>query len=231
MESPSCSRRIALAVEGTRGDVHPMLALAEALRDRGHTPLICAPPDFRDETESRGLEFRPVGVNIRAYLEDKADMLHRGNRAVVAEGMRLFRSNLPLQFQALCGALSDVDLVLASGTQMAASSVAELYGVPYRIVAYCPALVPSGEHPPFVARRHDRPAWVNRRLWWAMALLSNAQMRRAINAERRKIGLKPLRDVLTALLGDAPLLAADEELAPVPADSTLPIRQIGRLES
>jgi vancomycin aglycone glucosyltransferase len=231
MDSPRSSRRIALAVEGTRGDVHPMLALAEALRERGHAPLICAPPDFQDETESRGLEFRPVGVNIRAYLEDKADMLHRGNRAVVAEGMRLFRSNLPLQFQALCGALSDVDLVLASGTQMAASSVAELYGVPYRIVAYCPALVPSGEHPPFVARRHDRPAWVNRRLWWAMALLSNAQMRRAINAERRKIGLKPLRDVLTALLGDAPLLAADEELAPVPADSTLPIRQIGRLES
>jgi UDP:flavonoid glycosyltransferase YjiC (YdhE family) len=101
--------------------------------------------------------------------------------------------------------------------------------VPYRIVAYCPSLVPSGDHPPFVAKRHDRPAWMNRRLWWAMALLSNAHMRRAINAERRKIGLAPLRDVLTTLLGDAPLLAADEELAPAPTDSTLPIRQIGCL--
>ena len=124
MESPQRSLRIALAVEGTRGDVHPMLALAEALRERGHAPLICAPPDFRSETESRGLQFQPVGFDIRAYLEDKARMLHRGNRAVVAEGLRLFRSNLPLQFQALYRALSNVDLVLASGTQMAASSVA-----------------------------------------------------------------------------------------------------------
>ena len=38
--------RIALAAEGTRGDVHPLLGLGSLLAERGHEVVICAPPDF-----------------------------------------------------------------------------------------------------------------------------------------------------------------------------------------
>jgi len=43
--------RIALAVDGTRGDVHPMLALAGALARRGHEVVVCGPPDFAGDPD------------------------------------------------------------------------------------------------------------------------------------------------------------------------------------
>ena len=58
--------RVAIAAEGTRGDIHPMLTLAEAIQKKGHDVVVCAPPDFRDSAEQRGLAFHPVGQEIRA---------------------------------------------------------------------------------------------------------------------------------------------------------------------
>ncbi|HVN38383.1 MAG TPA: glycosyltransferase, partial [Myxococcota bacterium] len=51
--------RIALTVDGTRGDVHPMLALGSALRARGHDALLCAPPDFAEDAARAGVPFHP----------------------------------------------------------------------------------------------------------------------------------------------------------------------------
>ena len=50
--------RIALTVEGSRGDVHPMLDLGERLVARGHEIVVCAPPDARAAAEARRMEFR-----------------------------------------------------------------------------------------------------------------------------------------------------------------------------
>ncbi len=44
--------RISLAVEGTRGDVYPMLGLGAELERAGHDIVVCAPPGFRDEVVS-----------------------------------------------------------------------------------------------------------------------------------------------------------------------------------
>ena len=57
--------RIALAVEGSRGDVHPMLDLGDRFTARGHEVVVCAPPDMRGEVEARRMEFRPVGLDVR----------------------------------------------------------------------------------------------------------------------------------------------------------------------
>ena len=37
--------RILLTTEGSRGDVFPMLALAEVCAAEGHSVRVCAPPD------------------------------------------------------------------------------------------------------------------------------------------------------------------------------------------
>jgi UDP:flavonoid glycosyltransferase YjiC (YdhE family) len=37
--------KIACVILGTRGDVQPMVALAEGLLRRGHEVTICAPPE------------------------------------------------------------------------------------------------------------------------------------------------------------------------------------------
>ena len=40
------SLRVVLATVGSRGDVQPMLAIAQVLVAHGHTPVVAAPPNF-----------------------------------------------------------------------------------------------------------------------------------------------------------------------------------------
>ena len=46
--------KIAIVVEGTRGDVYPMLALSDALMANGHSIRMIAPPDFKTVIEQHG---------------------------------------------------------------------------------------------------------------------------------------------------------------------------------
>ena len=127
--------RIALAVDGTRGDVHPMLALAGALARRGHEVVVCGPPDFADDGRSRGVEFRPVGTGVRAYLEERAAMLHGGALASLREGRRYVQEQVGRQMRELATAIDRADWILGAGSNFAASSVAELRGARYRMIA------------------------------------------------------------------------------------------------
>ncbi|MBA3707388.1 MAG: glycosyltransferase, partial [Planctomycetes bacterium] len=61
--------RILLAPIGSRGDVQPMLALAEALRAQGHTAAFCAPPTFATVIGGRGFAFHPTGMDVAAFMD------------------------------------------------------------------------------------------------------------------------------------------------------------------
>ena len=47
--------KILLAPFGSRGDVHPMIALAQRLDREGHDVLIAGPPDYVTAAERRRL--------------------------------------------------------------------------------------------------------------------------------------------------------------------------------
>jgi vancomycin aglycone glucosyltransferase len=211
--------RVAIAVEGTRGDIHPMLALGTALRDRGRDVVFCAPPDFEERVSRSGLAFRPVGTQVRPYLEREARSLHGGAAGMLRAGERFFHENLSAQFRDLVRAAEGAELVIAAGTQFAAASVAELFGAEYRLVAYDPTLIPSSEHPPFSIPRGDLPRWLNRLAWRAQHAATQLRMRPALNRERSRLGLPPLADLYARCLGTRPILAAEEILAPAPADA------------
>jgi vancomycin aglycone glucosyltransferase len=68
--------------------------------------------------------------------------------------------------------------------------------------------------------------WVNRLLWAVGKAGFNLPIRRPFNRYRRALGLAPISDVYTHLLSERPILAADAELAPVPADCRLDVRQV-----
>jgi UDP:flavonoid glycosyltransferase YjiC (YdhE family) len=210
--------RIVIAVEGTRGDVHPMLALGEALRARGRDVVFCAPPDFEERVSRSGLGFRPVGTEIRPYLEREAQSLHDGATGIIRASDRFFRANLAAQFRDLASGAEGAELVLAAGTQFAAASVAELVGAEYRFVAYDPTLFPSREHPPFSIPRGEVPRWLNRVAWRTQHAATQLRMRPAVNRERAKVGLPPIDDLYARCMGTRPILAAEELLAPAPSD-------------
>ncbi len=210
--------RIALAVEGTRGDVHPLLALGDRLRARGHEIVVCAPPDFATDAQAYGFVFHAVGRSARETLGEQAEAIVKGGLRMLRAGNAYIEGALHAQFAALPDATSGAQLIIGAGLQLAAASVAERHGAAYRYVAYVPTLLPSAEHAPFLVSLPKLPRWGNRLAWWLVIRSYDAMLRRQFTRERAALGLGPVRSVLAHFITDHPLLAADPELAPVPAD-------------
>jgi UDP:flavonoid glycosyltransferase YjiC (YdhE family) len=218
--------RIALAAEGTRGDVYPMLALGESLRAAGHEVLLCGPPDFGARARARGLDFHPVGTDVREYLTAHADAIAGGNLRVVRAGHAYFDECIGAQFRSLPEATRGADQIIGAGIQFAGPSVAELHGIPYRYIAYCPCVLPSAEHPPFLLPAQSLPRWVNRLAWWFVLVIYSRLLRGEINRQRSGLGLAPVTDGYRYLLTERPMLAADAELAPRPTDCPFDVEQV-----
>ena len=222
--------RIALAVEGTRGDVYPMLGLGAALAKAGHDVDVCAPPGFREEVEAHGLHFRRVGADVHAFLAAHGDALCTGAVGAARVGQRFFCETIGRQFAELVDAARGAERLIAAGTQLSASSVAEHLGIPYRYVAYCPVMLPSRSHPPFPVPDQQLPAWMNALAWRLLAWGPNLVLRRRIDRERRVLALPRIRgDLYAHALTARPILAADAGLAEIPADCRLNVSQVGCL--
>lgn len=221
--------RIALAAEGSRGDIHPLLGLGQALERAGHRVLLCAPPDFAEDAAERGIDFHPVGASVRDYLTAHAQAIDGRARSILGEASRYARESLTRQFSELPPALDGVDLVVGGGVQAAAATAAERLGVPYRYVVYCPALLPSREYPPMVVPRQSLPRWLNRTLWRLFLPAMASVFRRGLNQERAALGLPPVRDVWRHLLGERPVLAVDPSLATQPPDCPFEVQQLACL--
>lgn len=210
--------RIALAVEGTRGDVHPLLTLGERLRARGHEIVVCAPPDFAADAQAHGFVFHPVGRAAHDLLGEQAEAVVKGGLRMVRAANAYVGGALRAQFEALPDATSGAHQIIGAGLQMAGASVAERHRIPYRYVAYVPTLLPSQEHAPFLIPLPRLPRWGNRLAWWLLIRSYDTMLRGMLARERAALGLAPVRDVLAHFMTERPLLAADPELAPVPAD-------------
>ncbi|WP_398979393.1 glycosyltransferase [Streptomyces sp. I05A-00742] len=106
------------------------------------------------------------------------------------------------------------------GLQIAARSVAELRGVPYVHVSYCPTVLPSPHHaPPPLSLPGQKPApepTDNRALWDEDARRLNATFGAALNSHRAAAGLDPVADVRSHIVTGLPWLAADPTLGPWP---------------
>jgi UDP:flavonoid glycosyltransferase YjiC (YdhE family) len=225
--------RIVVSGEGTRGDLYPLLALGEALREAGHSVSVCAPSNFEHEVTSRGFPFASSGLDIREYVGRHARDLTRGGLGM-ARAQRVYLDTLLKQgFEALHAATEGADLLIGGGVCLAGATIAAQRSIPYRYLAYCPPLLPSDEHTPvFLASRHRWPVWLNRLAWRWLIPLVFWPVVRAVNERRRAVGIAPERDAFRLTLGEAPvLLATDAELAPPPRDCRLEVRSIGALQT
>jgi UDP:flavonoid glycosyltransferase YjiC (YdhE family) len=75
--------RIAIVTLGSQGDVQPFVALGLGLKAAGHDVWVATGVDFEPFIRERGLEFVPIGGNLRATLSSR-------------EGRRFIRSNNPI---------------------------------------------------------------------------------------------------------------------------------------
>lgn len=206
--------RIALATEGTRGDIHPMLALGEIYRSQGHQVVLCAPPNFETDAHQRGLEFQGVGEDTLEYLVAQAGAIAGGGLRQIRACLAYLRESLREQLVRTPEITRDVDCIFAAGLQIGARFAAELHGIPYRYIAYCPAIIPAADVTPALLPAQNLPRWANRLAWRASLLFFDLTLCRRLNEHRAAHGLAPVFRVIEHVLGERPVLAADEELAP-----------------
>lgn len=213
--------RVLLTGVGTRGDVQPVVALAAEMRRRGHEVRLCVPPNFIDWVGGLGFTATSIGIAMRqpsgAAAAQASPPTPEQIRALVAHLVRD-------QFDATASAAEGCDVIVAGGAhQYAARSIAERLGIPSVVAVYAPVALPSPDHAPGGEPGGDPES--NLRRWQDESRTWNERLLERINDNRERLGLGRLSDALGHVLGDAPWLAADPILAPLPATPGLQVTQ------
>jgi len=202
--------------------VQPLLALAIALRARGHQASFLAPDDFVAWIRRFDFPCRPNGIDMALALER-----HAAHVRQVGWQFRYLRDVLvPALFASFDRVEPGFDAIIGAGVQPAAASAAEKWGAAYAQAVFCPCAVPNDAAPPAVIKTQGLPRFFNRFIWnWGVPVAGLA-LRGAINRGRSALGLRPLLNPLSHILSQPTLLAADPDLAPGSDDLALNVTAV-----
>jgi vancomycin aglycone glucosyltransferase len=221
--------KILLSSIGSRGDVQPLLALALELRTLGHDSRLCVAPNFREWVESFGLAYIPIGPDLKKLTGGAAPSAPP--KPSTEQLRQLAIHTVRAQFPVLSDAARGCDLVVAAGAlQIATRSVTEALNIPYVFAAYCPAVLPSPDHPPPKMGKHysqSLTASGNLALWADEEQSWNDLFRTTLNEERAKAGLASIDNIQHHIFTDHPWLAADPVIAAAGTTTNLNIVQTG----
>jgi vancomycin aglycone glucosyltransferase len=177
------------------------------------------------------MEFRAVGLDVRDGMSQNANALLAGGFATLRAAYAWFRATACEQLANLSKLTRDVDRIVGAAIQIGAPSAAELHGIPYRYVIFCPALLPSAEHPPITIAAQSLPRWLNSLAWKSFVLSNDLLLKGLLNRHRAQLGLDSVDDVNAYILGERPVVAVDRELARVPEDCPIEVDQIDCLHA
>ncbi|WP_114560692.1 glycosyltransferase [Desertihabitans aurantiacus] len=218
--------RVVLTTVGSRGDVEPVAGLAAALLEQGAQVRVCAPPDedVVAVVHRAGAEHVPLGRSVRSVVA--------GDRPPTVEDAYRFAAELvDARFEVLTAAAEGADVLLATGLLPAGvRTVAETLGVRYVFAAFAVYGLPSRHFPP--GRRPGPPPPADqddlRELWRHDTERVDALYAGPLNRHHARLGLPPVVDVHSHVLGGGPgLLAADLVLCPWRRLVEVGLRQTG----
>jgi rhamnosyltransferase subunit B len=193
--------KVVLATFGTHGDVHPFLALALALKQRGVEPVIAAAEMYRAKIEAEGIGFH----HMRPDVERVATALGMAQQAIARAAARrpefiieaLILPYLRDTYDDAMDAMRDADLVVTHSAAYGARIAAEKLGLPQVGVALQPMILLSAHDPPIIANMPRLSTWVYRRgltatrAFIGLGKLLGRRWARPIESFRREIGLPP----------------------------------------
>jgi rhamnosyltransferase subunit B len=191
--------QVYLVTFGSRGDVHPLLGLGQALRARGHTATVLTNPAFAGEVAQAGLGFVPVGAEsdyrdtlAHPKLWHPVDGLGVMWRYLLRPALRPTVDTL----RALCSGGGPAPLVLASPLAMGARLAQEALGLRLVSTYTSPTLLRSLRDPLTIAQWRVPsavPAWARRAIWRLLdAAKLDPLVKPALESLRRELGLPPL---------------------------------------
>jgi rhamnosyltransferase subunit B len=145
-------RKIILTTIGTLGDLHPIIAIALALRRLGFRPVMAVAEDQVAKCRKAGLEAVPVlpgfdAVRRRMGLsEDEAVKRLLGNQREMLDQVLL--PALPSSTEALETVCQDAEAIITSSFVFGASIVAEKHDIPLVSLVLQPMAMLSAFDPP-----------------------------------------------------------------------------------
>jgi rhamnosyltransferase subunit B len=189
------SKRILFATIGSLGDLHPCLALALELQQRGHHVTIATTEFYRSSVESLGLGFQSLRPNWKPNdpeLIRQCEDLKRGPEILFR---RLILPELRGTYTDLLNATAGADLMLACELVYAAPLVAEKLGVCWASVILSPCSFLSAHDPSLLVNipalyRLRTAGWRINRLALDLGRLATRHWWDPVRELRRELGLR-----------------------------------------
>ncbi len=193
---------ILLMPVGSHGDVHPFVALGQALQARGHVATLITSAYFESLAKKAGLPFVGIGTaaDFQASL-DHPDIWHptRGFRAVAEWGvlpwMRIAYQMVAERY------VPGKTAVVTSGLGFGPRIAHDKLGVPLATIHLQPSMLYSKHCPPHLALSVARP-WLFPRtirrfvFWLGYRFAVDPVVAPQTNAFRADLGLPPVRHIM-----------------------------------
>jgi UDP:flavonoid glycosyltransferase YjiC (YdhE family) len=139
--------KIVIAPYGSLGDLHPMLALALELRERGHEIVLNTLEVYREKIELLGFEFYPLRPDIdpddRELAKEMMDA-RNGTERIVKD---LMMGNLRPMYEDLMKACKGADALISGEIVYAAKSVVEKTDIKWITTSLAPISMFSAYDP------------------------------------------------------------------------------------
>ncbi len=145
------AKRIILNAFGSFGDVHPYMAIAFELRQRGHHPVIATSELYREKMLASSFEFVPVSPHIPPPQEQDAEMMEKVMHPKSGSKFLLHEMLFPYLregYADLLQAVEGADLLVTHPISFAGPLVAQKTGIPWVSTVLAPASLFSAYDPP-----------------------------------------------------------------------------------
>jgi rhamnosyltransferase subunit B len=193
--------KILLVTFGSRGDLHPFVAVGQALLREGCRAIVATSADHRDLALSAGLEYAEIGPSTAEILARLGLDMGAVARGMAEDDRFLFEKILFPRlkeaydvFEANC---EECDAIIAHPIAFVAQAAAQKQGLPLVLLALSPILVhsahdpPKGPGAPFIAEPAGRFALAYNRLALRVAAELAWAWAAPLRRFRRDLGLPP----------------------------------------
>ena len=156
--------RIAVVASGSRGDVQPLVVLADELARRGHDIALGVPPNLLRFAGRTGLSSTAVGPDTQQFMDapEGREWLAAGNAKALTRSVGQFVHDNAALLDADTRRICDgADLIVAGSlTEHRAACVAEAAGIPLVCLHYAP-MRPNRAYPHLLVTTRSLPGPVN----------------------------------------------------------------------
>lgn len=155
---------ILISCFGSAGDVHPFMAIGQALCKRGHRVEMLTSPWFRERIEAAGLGFVPIGT-VEDYEAALADPLLWDPRRGFERIWQTLQRSLPDAYRTLIERVQPDSVLVGSTLAFNSRLVEEKTRLPGAIVHLSPSCIFSAHAPlalPGAAWMSRMPPWIVR---------------------------------------------------------------------